>query len=504
MFVTLRKYFKSIHIHGNDLLNFVVGIVASILSIFLSLLRLKLIILYFGSTPNGLYQTLSQLFVFLTLFDFGRNGFFYINFFKSFYNKDFSSFRSNFNSLKLLSKKIVVFMIVFISISLFAISGSNFIDILPLVIGLTVSMFVPILFEQYIISYLFLFDLNKEHYIPKIVNFMILACRVAFTYIFIGSLDFVTLIMFESLIHLLGLIILYFISKIRYSSLITGEYKIITHNFNEYKVYFYSKISGLLILNTDNLIISSFYSLQSVSIFSTYLYIVNIIIEIVSSGLNSLIPKLTGLYQASSRDHENDGIQFLLKKVVAFVAFFVSIATLFGVDSFMSIYLNNSDVSYLLNNFEKYVILSILFIKIIRLPVSITVNAKAIFQYTYKLLFLEGVVNIILSISLIKLFGVIGVYLSSLICYLTISLPNFINALKISDSNSIHNLKYYYKMYILFTIIFVVLTSSSIEMQNVDSYYSWLLLMIAFSLVFIFFYFIGLFIFSKTQVQGAK
>ena len=182
------------------------------------------------------------------------------------------------------------------------------------------------------------------------------------------------------------------------------------HFFKDMKNTYIIKISGTIYGATDNLVISFFMGLKSVALLSNYLLITSIILN----GFNKLVVPLEGsIGNFVYTESQEDSIR-LFKKLDMFA--FLLGTTLVGcfitsVNDFVKLWIGSQ---YQFNLWTVIVIGLTLYIGIVSQFTSCFRNVYGKFELDRTYAFIGAVLNIVLSIVLVKYLGVAGVYVGTI------------------------------------------------------------------------------------------
>lgn len=180
----------------------------------------------------------------------------------------------------------------------------------------------------------------------------------------------------------------------------------------------YHKIGSIVVFSTDNVVISSFLGLSLVGIYSNYFLVISALNNIMGKFFTSIIASIGNLNAVDSKEKTQG-----MFRNVFFANFWLislcSIILLVTINPFISLWIGEK---YLFDNSIVYVLVLNFYVMGMRSSVLIFKDALGIYwPDRYKSL-IEAVVNIILSIILVKYLGIIGVFLGTFISTVTICL----------------------------------------------------------------------------------
>jgi len=196
---------------------------------------------------------------------------------------------------------------------------------------------------------------------------------------------------------------------------IKGEYTL-EHINTEYdkglirdtKHIFCHKIGGLLVLNTDYLVITKYVGLNGVAIYSAYMMINNALFSFVNILISSLRAGI-GNYIAEKSKEEVYSLYCEINSVFKYVGIFLSVSLYYAISPFIEIWLGKE---LLLDGLTVYLIMINFFILIYRQSIELFKMASGYFKDIY-LPISEGVFNLLLSLYFVRVYGIQGVVLGT-------------------------------------------------------------------------------------------
>ena len=191
------------------------------------------------------------------------------------------------------------------------------------------------------------------------------------------------------------------------------------------KALFFHKLGSSIVFGTDNILISSFFGVVSVGLYSNY----NLIISSVNTLFNQFSASLTASV-GNLIVLEDDNKVFSVFKQVRFIVFWVAAFSatciLFLVQPFITLWLGKD---YLLGIWIVVVLVFNYFQVVMRSAYGAFKDSAGIWVEDRFIPLLESIINIICSVILLKLFGLIGVFIGTTISALAIwcySFPKFV------------------------------------------------------------------------------
>lgn len=182
------------------------------------------------------------------------------------------------------------------------------------------------------------------------------------------------------------------------------------------KALFLHKIGSIVVFGTDNLLISAFINLVTVTRYNSYNMIISAIQGIITTAMNAITPSVGNLLV------EEDRIRaYKIHKQLFFVNFwvvsFICISLYNTITQFIIIWLGNDQV---INNFTIAIIIINLYFLLMRSSVEVFKNASGNYSQDKYSSIIESIINLVFSIVFVNLIGLPGIFLGTLISNLSI------------------------------------------------------------------------------------
>ena len=279
------------------------------------------------------------------------------------------------------------------------------------------------------------------------------------------------------LLLILDNIIQYVFYKIHYQKYYSYIFKIeikdksITKNL---KNLFWHKIAGLVVYNTDLILISKFISLEIVGIYASYQMIIQMIMTIINIVLNVLKPKV-GKFIAENSKEKIFNYWRNLNILSLFSSILFSFCTYKLINDFIVLWLGEK---FILSKLTVFLILVNLFIQSFRGITDIFKDGSGFFD-DIQLPISEAVINFVLSIILVQYMGLNGVIIGTIASnILIICIAKPILVFKRCFDKDI---KDYIKIYGNYLILIIVSLLSCnfilkfVSLKNVNSWFNWII-----------------------------
>ena len=388
----------------------------------LSFVRIRFIISNYGSDVNGYMQLITQIFSYLALAEAGFGTAVIYKLYKPLADNDRNKISQVVKGSKVIFKKIALIMticslLIAIGIPFFISKGS------------LTNSFIIIIFLLYVINYL------AEYFIVYPYTSLLQADQNQYVFniyrnlmkILFGILE---LILMSFKVNLMLIVIVNILFTTAYIFLVLRKTKKMypwldndvnpdTTAFKMTKDVIVHKISSLIFSKTDPIILSRF-SLNYVTIYTSYNYILEFITTIVSKLYNSIRASYCNI--VVSTDDNTDKKYFNM-----FLAFSFFIAS-FCCVTFQTTINPFVDVLWLGKEFvlsEGLVLLFtlIMFGRIIINPFYVARDSKGLYKESKGFTILQAIVNLVISIILVKKYEILGVLIGTVISQFIILIP---------------------------------------------------------------------------------
>lgn len=404
------------------LYNLIVVIISSIVMMVFMLVRVKLIIKYYGKDINGLIQTITQVQTYLLLLESGICSAYLYRMYKPIASKNYLEISQLFKGFSISIKNIAIkMMMVAAGVSL----------LLPFIIKngdvknskvIFISMFMC---SRFIIPYFYsivpqyMLNLKELKYKTELLIFI----RESLTYLLeialiIKNYDIIIVLLIGIFLNIIFTFIFRKIMMYEYGEIILKDVDANLEPNSMTGDILVHQVSRLVFNSTDNIILSSFTSLSVVGIYSSYNMLVSNVVNIVNKIIEGTRSSLSIKINNNERTAYN-----IFKQVVSLSFFIGNIITcvfILLINKFVFLWLGPE---FVLDNLSK-VLFGIILHQSIVLPISnIAKDSKGLFRESKWYTILQSVVNFIVSILLVKKLGIVGVLIGTVIARGLITLP---------------------------------------------------------------------------------
>lgn len=390
-------------------INTMTSIIAEIVSIICGLILPRLILGAFGSSYNGITSSITQFLSCIVLLRAGVGSVTRAALYNPLAQKDRNEISGIVNATAIFMKKVALIyvgaLLVFACIyPLFVRDSFDWIFSATLVLIIGSSTFVDNYFG---IAYQMLLQADQKNYIntiPQIIT-TILNTIVAAILIYCGAgIHFVKL----------GSALVYFIRPLFLSYYVKKKYKInssVTPNnsaISQRWDAFAQQAAAFVNNNTDIIVLTMFADIKEVSVYTVYYMVANGLYKVEQTFTDSIEAAFGNMLAKKENKTLQDNFRIVEYLVFTSAAFlFICGATL--IVPFAKVYtLGISDVSYERPLFGVLMCIN-QFLFCIRLPYHMLVDAAGHFKQTRNGAIFEAFLNVIVSVTLVIKFGLIGV-----------------------------------------------------------------------------------------------
>ena len=435
----------------------------------------RLILNNFGSTYNGLTQSVSQFLSIIALLRAGVGGATRAALYKSLANEDTNQISATIKATEIFMKRVALifatFVVAFSAIYPLAVRNEfGWIFSASLVLIISISTFVQYYFG---ITYQMLLQADQRQYITSISSAGTTILNTFISVILINSgLGIHVVKLGSAAAYCIAPLIINFYAKRYYH--IDESVKPDFSSINQRWDAMFHQVAGFIYSNTDVMLITIFCNLKEVSVYTTYC--------LVSNGLKRLMATVTSGVEAAFGDMlARKDEKILVDNVRVYETLLHSaVCVIFGsaivlITPFISVYTRGiNDINYSRNLFG-YILIITEAIHLLRQPYHSIVEAAGHYKQTKRIAMIQALLNLGSSLILINLFELIGVITGTLIsdiyrgiAYRIYVSKNIINDIKIADHVK--------RLCITALTMFLVFLCSKIwPNYNVENYLSWII-----------------------------
>lgn len=221
----------------------------------------------------------------------------------------------------------------------------------------------------------------------------------------------------------------------------------------------FQKISNVILISADTIVISSFLNLEILGQYNSYYYIISALVLFLGAIDQAIIP-VAGNYIVKETKNNSEKFFFIMDSLISFVVIWFSACYFILCQDFMKLWIGNDNLFS-----DKIVILFTLYFFSYRIKdmLSIYIDANGLWWKVKFIAFGSALFNLITNIALVNFIGVYGVLLSTIIAFVFIDIPLNTAALsKFYFQEKKFNIKYLCAKLINVLQLIVVVVASSL------------------------------------------
>ena len=455
------------------ILNFIFDALPQLIISLLGFLRFKLILSNIGEDVLGVYQLFGQLVAYITFVDFGLTSAVCYSLYHPIVENDEEKINRILSGAKFVFNIITIIMFI-VGIAL-TLGIGFFIKETSLSLGfIQICFFLMVIsnvITYLVASHTILFDAeqNKYQYISYTQGLLFIKAILEIVFIIVFK-NILAILILGVVIAIIQNIVIVSISKRRHKNINFKCEKDLSF-WQKTKELIPHKIGTLVANNIDVLIISKYIGLAQVVTYTSYMYIINTLVTIFSKLSTASSAGIGNLLVVDKKQCYNRFLEY--NSFVFFLATIICVPLYFAISPFVSIFYGES---YVVNNITCLLFVFLVFYNIIRTIFNTFVTASGLFKETIICVFLEIVINLPLSLILIKHMGITGVILATAIAYI---ISEYMIKPTILNKNIFHDkISHYYKdclIYIFIVIVNLVLVNLINNVLAVSNLFNWIL-----------------------------
>lgn len=455
--------------------NIVVSFALQIVTIIAGLIIPRIIIGRFGSDINGLTTSITQFLGYIVLLEAGVGGVVRAALYKPLSNNDYLSISRIIKATQKFFRKIGIIFIIYVIGLGFAFPlisndgfGYWFTFILVIIIGFStmINYFIGLSNQVLLQADQNLYIINLLQIVTVILNTILVVVLVKLD----NNIHVIKLV--SSLLYAIKPLVLYIYTKKKYK--LTTNCIADNSALNQKWDGFGHHIAFFLHSNMDVALITFFSSFKEVSVYSIHFMVV------------SAVEKLTNIFSSSieaafgnmiaKNEEELMHMNFKLTELISFMLvtiMFTSTAIL--INPFIKLYTSGiTDAMYYRPIFA-YIMTASQAVYCLRLPYNAVVLAAGHYRQTKRGAYIEVIINLLVSIVLLKSFGLVGVAIGTLVAmvFRTLQYANYMSS-HIIIRRKIVFLKRVLVMVFNIVLIYIAILGLGVRINSVVEFSEWI------------------------------
>ena len=454
--------------------NAIVAMIMNLITILVGFVAQKIFIQVLGTEYLGINGLFSNMISMLSIVELGLGSAIIYNLYKPIYENDKSKIQSLMLFYKSSYRKIAIIV---------AIIGLAIIPFLGSIVG-TVSIkesivLIYLLFlMDTVASYLLTYKrsilyADQKTYITNIVHIgYIIVMNIFQIIILYITKNYILYLLIKIIFRILENLVITIIANKKYPYITEKDIKEIDKNtrkgiYTKVKGLLVHKIGGIVVLGTDNIIISKFLGVTTVGLYSNYNLIIQALTNLFTQVFNSITASVGNLLV-----EKNASKSYKIYKNMIFanswMYTFASTGLLCVIEPFIKVWIGEQ---FLLPRTVLIVLVINFYMQGMRKTSTAFKEAAGIYYEDRYVPILESVINIVASVILVNILGLEGVFLGTIISTFILffySFPKFVY--KPLFERTYYEYLIDYIPYVIITIISIVCTNlliSNIIIENV-------------------------------------
>lgn len=452
---------------NNSIKNSITGALSNFINIFVNFFTQKLFIIILGIEYLGLNGLFTNVLSLLSIAELGIGEAIIFNMYKPIANNDKESIKS---LMKFYSKAYRIITIIILIVGLLITPFIGFFvgdTTLDINLKLVYLFFLFQTVASYVLTYKrSILYASQKNYVINIIHiiYIVVLNVIQLLILYITKNYFLYLTIKIILLLAQNFVINIYVNK-HYPYLNDKNVKKLDKEtdrdiFRRIKAMFFHKIGGFIINGTDNILISKFFGVITVGLYSNYFLITNAVSTLFSQFISSATASIGNLL-TEKNEQKNFEVFKRIRFLNFYLATFTGICILVIMQSFIKIWMGKE---FLLPIFVLVVIVFNYYQKLMRKTYDSFMMAAGICVENRFIPLIESVLNIISSIVFLKIFGLAGIFMGTIFSGLSLwaySYPKFMykNILKRQYSD-------YAKETIGYILLFVIIAATTFFISN--------------------------------------
>ena len=457
----------------NSIKNAVVATAMNLITILIGFVAQKIFIDVLGTEYLGINGLFTNILSMLGIIELGLGSAIIYHLYKPIADKDTEKIKSLMQFYKI-GYRIIALLVTIIGLLIIPFIGF----IVGEVTITTNIVYIYILFLiDIVVSYLLSYKrsilyANQQTYIVNVIHIgYIIIMNIAQLIALIITKNYILYLWIKIICRILENVVITVIANRIYPYIKSKETKQLDTKvkksiFTKVKGLVYHKIGSFIVLGTDNIIISTFLGITTVGLYSNYNLIMQALNSLFTQVFNSITASVGNLLVEKDGKKSYDIYKNMLF-LNSWIYAFASSGILCIIEPFIKVWIGGQ---YLLPLSVLITLVINFYIQGMRKTCNTFKEAAGIFYEDRYVPLIESLINIITSIILVKIFGLVGVFLGTIISTIIIffySYPKFVY-MPLFEKTYIQHLKDYIP-YIIISILAVGATyfiTSNIYVEN--------------------------------------
>lgn len=390
------------------ILNTFTGIIKQVVTVICGFILPRYMLLYYGSSINGLISSISNFLGFISLLDMGVGAVIQANLYKPLANNDTGMISQIVVSSERFFRRLAYIFIGYIIVLCFLFpilfdSKYEVWFIVSLLIIISISTLVQYLYGM---TYQLLLNADQKSYIPLLLQIFTIMANTIFAVILmkLGMPVHIVKLMTAAVYVLRPLLQM---AYVRNHYAINRKIKVVGEPIKQKWNGFSQHFAAVVCQNIDIVVLTVFSTLEEVSIYSVYYSVINGVQQIIMTAATGLEALFGNMIARGEKDKLLDTFT-TVEWAVHSVVTFVFEVTAFTIIPFVSVYTKGIiDANYIAPAFAAVLVIAY-GVQCLRIPYFRIIKAAGHFKQTQNGAYISAGLNIIITVGLVFKFGLIG------------------------------------------------------------------------------------------------
>lgn len=411
-----------------SIINAIIAVITNVVTIIMTFIMQTVLIKLMGSEYNGLNGLFTNIISMLSMVELGIGPAIIFNLYKPIKDNNITKIKSLMNFYK------KCYHVIGGVILLLGIIVLPFLDIIVGENSLTINIYIVFMlfifeaFSSYMISYKrSILYANQENYITNIIHIIcIIGMNVLQVILILTTQNYYFVVAIRILFKILENVIITIIANRKYSYIKGKDAEKINKEIlvdikQKVKGSIFHKVGGNVISGTDNIVISSFLGIDLLGKYVNYNMIIQSISNLIAQAFSAITASVGNLLLDKQKDKAYE-----IYKNINFICFwiytYVGISIYCVIEPFVKLWIGNE---YLLTKDVLLVLVLNFFLQGMRQTITTFKSAAGIYYEDRYVPIMEATINIVMSIILTKILGLVGVFLGTIISVIFVHLYSY-------------------------------------------------------------------------------
>lgn len=452
----------------------IVNLILTILISMVGFFQNKYFIQYMGIETLGIMKLFNQLLQYLNIVEMGIGSASAFALYKPLAEKDYKQISIIIFTIKSFYNRIAVIIFLLGVLLIPALKFFIKLDHFDTVIYIYWIFYLLNTISTYLfVKYIILFTANQEfilvRYIQSFSKLIFQLMQIICTIKFKSFLLYIMLLIIDNLVQFIFLK-LHYKKKYGYIYQVKEKYQGLT---SDIKNLFWHRIAGLIVLNTDLILISKFVSIEIVGIYASYQMVLQITLTLIGIVTSVIRPRL-GRFISINTKNDIYALFREINIIFLYLGIFLSYCTYNSINEFIENWIGRE---YILENFTIKLIIINLFVNIFRCILENFKEASGFFDDIQSPI-LEAIINLIFSLWLGKNYGLNGIIMGTIISNVTVILiyKPILVFRRCFDKDIKEYIKVYgnYLVLLVISLFFLNIATKPFIRENINSWLDWI------------------------------